>query len=173
MVVPQIRDFAKNRVLLRKSCQTFVRREDAGFGPAASQIRSSKDVQPIHAFAGFEPLIDLGASATCRPGHTRGLTKNFQPNFGTTSRGLARLVGRAAEDYRLPVRLRLANRDRIRSLDSELQPESLPESCTQGGTQSIPNPDFARVVTAWPALTPALKAAILAIIDSELCNMDP
>jgi hypothetical protein len=56
---------------------------------------------------------------------------------------------------------------RIRTLDSELQQQSLTEPSTQGGTQSVSDPDLAKIVTAWPTLATALKAAILAIIGSK------
>jgi hypothetical protein len=31
----------------------------------------------------------------------------------------------------------------------------------------LPDPDLAKVVAVWPSMAPALKAAILAIIDSK------
>ena len=49
---------------------------------------------------------------------------------------------------------------------STLQQQPLTGQGTQGGTQSSQDTDLAKIVTAWPALTPALKAAILAIIQS-------
>ena len=50
---------------------------------------------------------------------------------------------------------------------STLQQEPLTGQGTQGGTQNLSDPDLAKIVTAWPTLAPALKAAILAIIDSK------
>jgi hypothetical protein len=49
----------------------------------------------------------------------------------------------------------------------ELEQEQLTKAGTQIGTQGLQDPDLAKVVTAWPALAPALKAAILAIIASK------
>jgi hypothetical protein len=57
--------------------------------------------------------------------------------------------------------------NRIRTLDSELQPQSLTKPSTQGGTQSYSDPDLAKVVTAWPTLSAGLKAAIVAIVQSK------
>jgi len=57
--------------------------------------------------------------------------------------------------------------NRIRTFDSQLQPEPLAEASTQGGTQNYSDPDLAKVVTAWPALSAGLKAAIVAIVQSK------
>jgi len=46
----------------------------------------------------------------------------------------------------------------------EHQPLASPDS--QGDSQTIFDADLAKIVTAWPTLAPALKAAILAIIQS-------
>jgi hypothetical protein len=48
-----------------------------------------------------------------------------------------------------------------------LEQEQLTKGRTQIGTQALQDFDLAKVVNAWPALAPALKAAILAIIDSK------
>lgn len=50
---------------------------------------------------------------------------------------------------------------------STLQQQSLAGQGTQGGTQSISDPDLARIVTAWPTLSSALRAAVLAILQSK------
>lgn len=50
---------------------------------------------------------------------------------------------------------------------STLQQQPLTGQGTQGGTQMLPDPDLAKVVAVWPSMAPALKAAILAIIDSK------
>jgi hypothetical protein len=50
---------------------------------------------------------------------------------------------------------------------SPVQQQPLTDQGTQGGTQNIFDPDLAKIVTAWPALAPALKAAIWAIIQSK------
>jgi hypothetical protein len=60
-----------------------------------------------------------------------------------------------------------SGQNRIRTLDSELQPQSLTKPSTQGGTQSYSDPDLAKVVTAWPTLSAGLKAAIVAIVQSK------
>jgi len=40
-----------------------------------------------------------------------------------------------------------------------------PESLTEAGTQSLPrDPKLAQVIEAWPKLSPALQAAVLAIV---------
>jgi hypothetical protein len=57
-------------------------------------------------------------------------------------------------------------RARTRTEDEALQPEQVTEGGTQIGTQNLQDPDLARVVMAWPALAPALKAAVLAVVAS-------
>ena len=48
-----------------------------------------------------------------------------------------------------------------------LEQQPLIRQGTQGGTQMLPDPDLAKIVTAWPTLAPALKAAVLALIQSK------
>jgi hypothetical protein len=57
-------------------------------------------------------------------------------------------------------------RARTRSYDEELKQEQLTKARTQIGTQVLREPDLAKIVTAWPKLAPALKAAVLAVIAS-------
>jgi hypothetical protein len=61
---------------------------------------------------------------------------------------------------------------RVRSTGFEpagsiLQQQPLIGQGTQGGTQSMSDPDLAKIVTIWPTLAPALKAAVLAIVQSK------
>ena len=54
---------------------------------------------------------------------------------------------------------------RARTDAGTLQPEPLAEAGTQIGTQSLPrDPKLAQVIEAWPRLSPALQAAVLAIV---------
>ena len=49
-------------------------------------------------------------------------------------------------------------------------------TCRPGLTRkltSFAHPELTRVVTAWPSLAPALKAAVLAITDSAKTNASP
>jgi hypothetical protein len=55
---------------------------------------------------------------------------------------------------------------RTRSYEKELEQEPLAKADSQIDSQALRDPDLARVVTAWPGLAPALKAAVLAITDS-------
>jgi hypothetical protein len=47
-----------------------------------------------------------------------------------------------------------------------LKQEQLTKARTQLGTQVLQDPDLAKVATVWPTMAPALKAAILAIVNS-------
>jgi hypothetical protein len=62
--------------------------------------------------------------------------------------------------------LRGGCRARTRNYDEELKQEQLAKARTQIGTQVLQDSDLAKVVTAWPTLPPALKAAILAVVTS-------
>jgi len=48
-----------------------------------------------------------------------------------------------------------------------LEQQALAKADSQIDSQALRDPDFAKIVTAWPTLAPALKAAILAIIGNE------
>jgi len=58
-----------------------------------------------------------------------------------------------------------AGQNRIRTLDSALEPQSLTESGTQGGTQNYSDPLLAKVVTAWPTLSQERKKIIVSLLD--------
>jgi hypothetical protein len=58
-------------------------------------------------------------------------------------------------------------RARTRSYEEKLEQQALAKADSQIDSQALHDPDLAKIVTAWPALAPALKAAILAIIDSK------
>jgi len=55
--------------------------------------------------------------------------------------------------------------NRIRTLDSELQPQSLTKPSTQGGTQIPFDPILARLVTAWPTLSDERKKIICSLLE--------
>jgi len=57
-------------------------------------------------------------------------------------------------------------RARTRNYEDELKQEQLTKARTQIGTQVLQDPDLAKVATVWPTMASALKAAILAIVDS-------
>jgi len=57
-------------------------------------------------------------------------------------------------------------RARTRNYDEELKQEQLTKARTQIGTQVLQDPDLAKVVTVWPSLTPAIRAAVLAVVSS-------
>ena len=57
-------------------------------------------------------------------------------------------------------------RARTRSYEKELEQEPLAKADSRIDSQALRDPDLAKVVTAWPALAPALKAAVLAVIGS-------
>ncbi|MCE0521349.1 MAG: hypothetical protein LV480_00370 [Methylacidiphilales bacterium] len=93
-------------------------------------------------------------------------------------RGLRRTVANNAEFRRIcyaktlcfsaiHLAFRGGCRARTRNYDEELKQEQLTKARTQIGTQVLQDPDLAKIVTAWPSLAPALRAAILAIIDSK------
>jgi hypothetical protein len=63
--------------------------------------------------------------------------------------------------------IKKTGQNRIRTLDAALQPQSLIEPGTQGGTQNYSDPELAKVVTAWTSLAPAIKAAINALINHQ------
>jgi hypothetical protein len=47
-----------------------------------------------------------------------------------------------------------------------LEQQALTKADSQIDSQALRDPDLAKVVTAWPALAPALKSAVLAVIES-------
>jgi hypothetical protein len=57
-------------------------------------------------------------------------------------------------------------RARTRSYEKDLKQEALAKADSQIDSQALRDPNLAKVVTAWPALPPALKAAVLAIMAS-------
>ncbi len=57
-------------------------------------------------------------------------------------------------------------RARTRNYDEELKQEQLTKARTQIGTQVLQDPDLARIITAWPSLTSAIRAAVLAVVFS-------
>jgi hypothetical protein len=50
---------------------------------------------------------------------------------------------------------------------SALPLQAITNPPTLGDTRSVFDPDWAKVVAAWPTLAPALKAAVIAIIQSK------
>ena len=57
-------------------------------------------------------------------------------------------------------------RVRTRSYQEELEQQALAKADSQIDSQALQDADLAKVVTAWPALAPALKAAVLAVVAS-------
>jgi hypothetical protein len=71
------------------------------------------------------------------------------------------------KDFAAALNRKGSGQNRIRTLDTALEPQSLIESGTQGGTQNYSDLDLAKIVTVWPSLAPAIKAAINALINHQ------
>jgi hypothetical protein len=57
---------------------------------------------------------------------------------------------------------------RTRSYEKELEQQALAKADSQIDSQALRDSDFAKVVTAWPSLAPAIKAAINALVNHQL-----
>jgi hypothetical protein len=57
-------------------------------------------------------------------------------------------------------------RPRTRSYDEKLKQQALAKADSRIDSQALQDPDWAKVVTAWPAQAPALKTAVLAMTES-------